>query len=139
MSQPGSIPRPYITMDAVPYWQAVKEGRLMFQRCRGCRSAVWQPRALCPYCLGTDLQWEQSQGRGTVYSFSTIYHPPLAIWKSKVPYTVGVVHMEEDYYLFSEIVAKPEQIHIGAPVTVFFERVDDEVTLPKFRVQESRT
>ncbi len=134
MNNVERIPRPYITMDAAPYWQAVKEGRLIFQRCAGCGSAVWQPRSVCPYCTRTDLRWEDANGRGTVYSFSTIFHPPLAIWTSKVPYTVGLIHMQEDYYFFSEIVAKPEQIRIGAAVSVFFDRVDDDLTLPKFRL-----
>jgi uncharacterized OB-fold protein len=84
--------------------------------------------------MGTDLRWEESCGRGSIYSFSTIYRPPLAIWASKVPYTVGIVHLEEDYYFFSEIVAEFTPIEIGAPVAVFFDQVDEELTLPKFRV-----
>lgn len=128
------IPRPLITQDAAPYWQGVNAGRLLYQRCASCGAAVWQPRSLCPYCLGTELPWQESRGRGTVYSFSTIYRPPEPVWASRVPYTVGIVHLEEDYYLFSEIVGRPDEMRIGAPVAVFFDRIDAELTLPKFRL-----
>ena len=32
-----SFPTPRVTQDALPYWGAVKEGRLLFQRCPACR------------------------------------------------------------------------------------------------------
>lgn len=48
------------------YRSYLKEGRLGFQRCRGCRSAIFYPRVLCPVCGSTSLAWETSGGRGTV-------------------------------------------------------------------------
>ena len=46
---------------------------LHFQRCGGCGTAVHPPRVLCPRCGGRDLAWEESEGRGTVYS-ATVVH-----------------------------------------------------------------
>ena len=46
---------------------------LHFQRCGGCGSAVHPPRVLCPGCGGRDLAWEESGGRGTVYSATTVH------------------------------------------------------------------
>jgi hypothetical protein len=121
-----------VSLDGQPYWAAAREGRLLFQRCRGCGAAVWQPRAVCPECLAGELAWEESRGQGTVYSFSTVHRAPTAAWAAKVPYTLGIVQLREGYYLFSEIVGPPDLMQIGAAVTVWFDRLDDEVTLPKF-------
>ena len=46
---------------------------LHFQRCGGCGALLAYPRVLCPGCGGRDLGWEQSQGRGTVYSATTVH------------------------------------------------------------------
>ena len=37
------------------YRSYLKEGRLGFQRCRGCQSAIFFPRVLCPVCGSTSL------------------------------------------------------------------------------------
>ncbi|HEV3002136.1 MAG TPA: zinc ribbon domain-containing protein [Solirubrobacteraceae bacterium] len=46
---------------------------LHFQRCGGCRALLGYPRALCPRCGSRDLAWEQSSGRGVVYSATTVH------------------------------------------------------------------
>ena len=37
--------------------------------------------------------------------------------------------------MFSEITGPPERLAIGAPVRVWFDRLDDEVVLPKFTLE----
>jgi uncharacterized protein len=46
---------------------------LHFQRCGGCRALLAYPRALCPSCGARDLRWEESAGKGTVYSATTVH------------------------------------------------------------------
>ena len=46
---------------------------LHFQRCASCGSAVHPPRPLCPVCGSPELAFEQSAGRGTVYSTTTVH------------------------------------------------------------------
>ena len=46
------------------YRSYLKEGRLGFQRCRGCRSAIFYPRVLCPVCGSTSLAWENERRAG---------------------------------------------------------------------------
>ena len=46
---------------------------LHFQRCGGCGALLAYPRVLCPGCGGRDLGWEESGGRGTVYSATTVH------------------------------------------------------------------
>ena len=46
---------------------------LHFQRCGDCGALLGYPRVLCPGCGSRALEWEESAGRGTVYS-ATVVH-----------------------------------------------------------------
>lgn len=125
--------KPQISREARPYWEGIQQGKLLYQQCQNCGMAVWRPRSICPYCDSMELRWRQSAGLGEVYSFSTIYRPPGEAFRGKVPYTLGIIRMDEDYYMFSEIsVGAPEEVVIGMRVRVEFEPFVDNVVLPKF-------
>lgn len=124
-------PQPYRLPDAQPYWEALEQEKLSYQRCSGCRQAVWPAHSFCPHCGGSSLAWEQSRGRGTVYSFSAVMRGPTPVWAGLVPYTVGFVQLEEGYFLFTQIEGDPQAIAIGQPVQVRFVRRGAQ-TLPVF-------
>jgi len=94
---------------------------------------------LCSNCLSTRAKWVAVSGRGEVYSFNVmhqVYHPGFA---AEVPYAVVVVKLEEGPKVVSNLVGvKPQQIKCGMPVEVIFEKVSDQVTLPKFRLRDPR-
>lgn len=127
------LPQPRKTMDAEPFWAGVEQGKLLFQRCGGCQAVVWPAHSVCPYCDATGLTWEASSGRGEIYSFSTVMRPPTPVWNDKAPYTVGIVHLEEDYYFFTEIDEPWETIEIGRQVEVSFPERDVRLPIFKFR------
>ncbi|MFD5177868.1 Zn-ribbon domain-containing OB-fold protein [Nocardia sp. NPDC058379] len=117
---PTEWPQPYQLLDAAPYWAALDEQRLTYQRCADCAEAVWPAHSSCPYCSSAALAWAESAGRGTVYSFSTVMRGPTPVWASITPYTVGFVQMAEGYVLFAQIEGEPESIAIDQDVTVRF-------------------
>lgn len=125
-------PQPYRLLDAEPYWAALDEGRLTFQRCTECHDVVWPAHSFCPHCDARSLVWEESTGRGTVWSFSTVMRGPSPVWAAIVPYTVGFVRLDEGYHLFSQIEAEPDDVVIGMPVAVRLVRRGEQ-TLPVFR------
>lgn len=128
-----SFPTPRVTQDALPYWAAVKEGRLLYQRCPACRGAIFPPRSICPMCeAGAVPQWEESQGAGSIYSFSVVHRPPSAVWRKRAPYTIGMVRLDEDWFLFTEIEGRPEDMAVDQRVQVAFP--EREVALPVFRL-----
>ena len=69
-----------------------------------------------------------------MYSWSTIHRAPGPAWAARVPYTVGIVHLAEDYYMFSEILGDQGRLRVGAPVRVVFEAAAEDLTLPKFQL-----
>ncbi|MGW4298909.1 Zn-ribbon domain-containing OB-fold protein [Streptomyces sp. NPDC004376] len=113
-------PQPYRLMDAQPYWEALSEERLTFQRCADCAQAVWPAHSSCTHCGSAELSWERSSGHGTIYSYSTIMRGPTPVWSAIAPYTVGFVQLDEGYFLFTQIEGEPDDIEIGKEVSVRF-------------------
>lgn len=127
-------PIPTITPELVPFFDAARRGELAVQRCGACGTHRFPPRPLCSTCLSTDAEWVTVAGTGEVFSFNVmhqVYHPAFA---SEVPYAVVVVKLDEGVKLTSNLVDLPvDQIRIGMRVKAVFEKLSDEVTLPKFQ------
>lgn len=131
MSAPG-IPLPCPTELSRPHWDGCREGVLRVQRCRDCGAYVFIPQPVCTGCFGDGLEWVESSGRGTVYSFTRVHRPPHPAFE--VPYVVAIVAVEEGWFMLSNIIDCPaEAVEVGMPVEVTFRVVSDEITLPMFR------
>ena len=125
-------PRPAITRDNAFWWEGVKAGKLLIQRCGGCRTLRHPPRPMCPRCQSLEWDAVESSGRGTVYSFVVSHHPQVPAFD--YPLAIGLIELEEGTRLVSDVVdVDPADVHVGMPVEVLFEAVDDELTLPLFR------
>ena len=127
-------PLPAVTEDGAPYWEGCRLGELRAQRCTTCGHVRWPPSALCPRCLADGTEWRALSGRATVYSFIVVHRPQHPAFFADAPYNVAIVELDEGVRLHTTIVDCPhEAIEVGMPVEVVFERVNDEVTLPRFR------
>lgn len=126
------LPRP--SEDTAPYWEAAHRGELRMQACADCGHIRFPPSLLCPRCLSEKAEWQQLSGRGKVYSWIVVHQSQHPAFNADTPYNVVIVELEEGPRLHSQLVDCPnDQIRIGMPVEVVFERVADAVTLPKFR------
>lgn len=130
MSRP-SIPVPEPDEASRPFFDGAAEGRLMLMRCARCQTWRLPARQHCDVCLSDEYTWEQASGRGVVRTFGIMhqrYHPAF-----EVPYNVTIVELEEGPRIPTNLVGVAnEDIAVGLPVEVVFERYDD-VTLPRFR------
>jgi uncharacterized OB-fold protein len=112
------------------FWEGARAHELRLQRCRP-NGHVWHPpSAVCPECRGQEYEWVQSNGRGTVHTWTTIHHPVHPAVADKVPYTVVLVDLDEGPRMVSLYRGEGDPV-IGDTVTVRFEDYD-EVTLPVF-------
>lgn len=127
-------PAPEVTALTEPYWSALAQGRLVFQRCPHCGHAWLPARAECPNCLADSPGWEQASGAATLVSWVTYhlaYHP---YFEDKLPYRVAVVELAEGPRMIAglaEDVSGPradqplrlEVVHDGGqPLAVFHPR-----------------
>ena len=133
-------PIPAVTPDIAPFIEAAKQGKLVVQKCHGCGRHRFPARSLCSNCLSEEASWVEVSGRGEVFSFNImhqVYHPGFA---ADIPYAVVVVKLEEGAKIISNLVGvEPKSIRCGMPVEVVFEKISDEITLPKFRPRSAKT
>jgi uncharacterized protein len=107
--------------EAAPFWSAAAEGRLILQRCDNCGSYVHYPRSHCPRCLSSDLEWCESAGDGTVYSF-TVVHRAAPGAGLTAPYVVALIELDGGVRLLSNVVGSPvDDVSVGMRVAVRFE------------------
>ena len=72
----------------------LKDGRLMGTRCKSCGAFSFPPRADCEACMSGDFEFIELSGRSTLQTFTKIVTAPTG-FEDVVPYTVGVVDLEE--------------------------------------------
>jgi uncharacterized OB-fold protein len=132
----SQIPLPRPTALSRPHWEGCREGVLRVQRCQDCGTYVFIPQPCCTSCLGERLEWVESSGRGTLYSYTIVHRPQQPVFE--VPYTVVVVELEEGWHMLSNLVdCDPDEIEIGMPLEILFREMSDEITLPLFRPRRS--
>lgn len=128
----ATIPLPVATSISRPYWDACREERLTFQRCRQCRAAIFIPLPRCNRCFSDEIDWEASTGRGIVYSWSTVWRPQQAGFSPG--YVAAIVELDEGWHMLTNVVDCPlSDVHIGMRVQVLFRKVSPEITLPYFQ------
>ena len=115
-----------------PFWDACKQGRLTYQRCKACGTAFFRPEIACPACLSQDWEWRDSSGQGSLYSFSVSHRAPTPAFKA--PFIFAAVDLDEGWSMFSNVVGlEPEAARIGMRLKVIFHPVSDDLTLPLFQ------
>ena len=126
-----SFPLPEPTPLSKPYWDALSDGRLTFQRCRTCHHAWLPARAECPGCLAAEWEWQTASGKGRVISWVIYHHAYHEAFKERVPYNVTLVELDEGPRLITNIVNPKAGIKAERPVTL---KIEDEhgVALARF-------
>jgi uncharacterized protein len=115
------------------FWSAARNHELRLQKCGNCGHIRYPISEICPVCLSDDFSWALMSGHGTVYCsivFHQVYHPFFA---DKVPYNVVLVELDEGPILVSNVVNRaPRDVAVGDRVRVLFDRVTDDVIIPRF-------
>ena len=123
---PRRIAAPRVLPEALPFWDAASEGRLLVKRCTDCGETHYYPREICPHCLSANTEWIASTGKGTIYSFSTM-------GKDEARYTLAYVTLDEGVTMLTNLVdCDPAALQIGHRVQVVFKPSDGGYPVPMF-------
>lgn len=125
-------PRPVVNRDNAGFWEGVARHRLLIQRCDGCKTLrfPWLPG--CNACGSLEWDTVEASGEGTVYSYVVMHHPPFPAFDP--PHAVGLIELAEGVRMISNVVGVPhDEVRIGMPVRLEYERADEELELPVFR------
>jgi uncharacterized OB-fold protein len=123
------------------FWDGVQRETLLIRKCRDCGRRQFFPRPVCVECMSANLDWEESSGRGRVYSFTLVRVPRHPAFRKQVeetgqPVIFAEIELAEGVHMLGQMVGcRPEDVQLGAPVRVAFEPVPGgEFKLPKFRL-----
>lgn len=132
-------PIPVPSQESLPYWNGLREGKLLMPHCEECGRYWFPPSLYCPHCSSARWSWAETSGRGRIYSYVVyhrVYDPAFA---QDVPYAVAVIELEEGPRLYSNVVGvPPDQLACEMPVEVVYEPITEEITLAKFRPVAAR-
>lgn len=126
---------------SAPYFDGALRGELMLLRCRACATFMSPTayirvprRPRCVACFSGELVWAASSGRASLYSFAIMHQLYDDAFAADIPYNIAVVETEEGVRLTSQVVGCPnDRLAIGMPLVATFERMSDDVAVPKFR------
>jgi uncharacterized OB-fold protein len=128
-------PIPVPSSESKPYWDGLREKRLLIPSCADCRKVWFPPQHLCPSCGSANTGWVEASGRGKIFTygiFHRVYHSGFA---QEVPYNVALVQLIEGPRILSNIVGVgPDKLACELQVQAIFDEVTDSVTLPKFSI-----
>jgi len=116
----GAFPVPEVAGDPAtrPFWDGIKAGRLLLERCLRCQAVIWYPRGFCPRCGSAATEWIEASGRGTVYTY-TVARRSFGGWAAAVPYVIAYIELAEGPRVLSNVVgAAPDEVSIGLEVEV---------------------
>ncbi len=116
---------------SAPFFEGAANGVLMLQRCGACGAFMWPVKPRCVECFSGEVEWTPASGRAELYSFVVVHQRYPGF---EEPYVVATVETRERVRFNTSIVgADPAELEIGMPLEVVFERVSDDVVVPKFR------
>ncbi len=107
--------------------QHLKDGTLMGTKCKKCGATSFPPRADCGECMSPDFEFIEYTGKATLHTYSQIAAAPTG-FDDVVPYTVGVVDLEEGGRLLAWIgdSIADNDITIGMEMQVVPQIFDEE-------------
>ena len=126
---------PALEPDTAFFWTSGADGQLRVLHCPDCGQYQHPPLPRCRHCHSEGVSPQVVSGRGRVTSYTINYEPWLP--GLEVPFVFAVVELAEqpELYVFTNLLAPPDQARVGQEVRVEFQQHDD-VWLPMFRPVE---
>ena len=96
-----------------------------------------RPGSQAHECQHQDVDLIQVPGTGTVYTYTVARHAVVPDLAGSIPYAVVVIEVDEapGVRMIANIVeSDPDLVRIGSRVEVVWDDVDDQVTIPRFKL-----
>lgn len=120
-----------------PFWEATRQNVLALQRCQACGHFQHPPYPTCVNCVSTDLKFEPVAGKGKIYAYTIMYHVGDKRFVAAVPYASIIVELDDapGALMAGNLLDVPyTEAKVGRRVEVTFQKLNDDITLPQFRL-----
>lgn len=107
------------TSDAkvAPLVDYLEKGKVMMTKCQQCGKAFFPPKADCPKCVSSNVEWLEISSTGTLLTFTVVNYGPSG-FENDTPYTLGIAEFEEGVKVLGRVSKEisPEEIKVGMRV-----------------------
>ncbi|MGH8664157.1 MAG: Zn-ribbon domain-containing OB-fold protein [Burkholderiales bacterium] len=125
--QDRKLPDPMLNVGDERYFEAAGQGKLLLKKCNDCKEVHHFPRAICPFCFSTKLDWVEAKGTGTIYSYSVTRRA------GPIPYCIAYVTLDEGISVLTNIVdCDLDTVKIGQKVKLTFKKTENGTSMPMF-------
>jgi hypothetical protein len=114
-------------MEVSRHWRLRQQRyALVGEVCPHCQVKIFPPRDICPDCGQEARTAYQFNGRGEVFSFTTVLDPPAG-HEENAPYTVALIRLEEGPMVTAQLTDLGEQpVEIGMPVEMVTRKLRED-------------
>jgi len=91
---PSPTGPPEADPDSGPFWAALRERRVVLQRCAACARLRFPPMGRCPWCADARSTREEVHAVGSVYSWVVVHRAFRPEFAAEVPYVVATVDLD---------------------------------------------
>ncbi|MEM2424730.1 MAG: Zn-ribbon domain-containing OB-fold protein [candidate division WOR-3 bacterium] len=108
------------------FFEGLKEGRIYVVRCIKCSEIFFPPRADCPNCLSSEMEWLPLSGEGELLTYTVINVKPPSFAHYK-DYIIGIAQLKEGVRVLAWINAENhEKLRPGMKVRLIITKRDPE-------------
>jgi uncharacterized OB-fold protein len=100
-----------------PFVDYLEKGKFMTTRCKQCGKTYFPPKADCPKCLSSDVEWLEINSIGTLQTFTVVLYGPTG-FEDDAPYTLGIAEFDEGVRILGRVskAISPVDIKVGMKV-----------------------
>lgn len=113
-------PVPVADPDSAPFWDGLREHRLVVQACPSCGAHRLPPGPSCPWCGSPGADLREVDGRGSVYSWITVRRPLDPAFADELPYTLAAVDLDAGPRIVGRLEGGGDPPAIGDRVTATY-------------------
>jgi len=118
-----------------PFFDALRQGRLVTTKCKKCGAVHWHPRVMCDTCNSDQLEWVDLPKFGKVVGFTAmVVGAPLGFEKD-VPFVTGLVELSGTKQVIATRIEgiKYEDVTMGMDVELKIVYLDDGRVFFRFK------
>jgi uncharacterized OB-fold protein len=119
-----------------PFWDGANQDQLLIQACDRCGYLRWPPGPMCPECQDPNATWTPVRPSGTVWSTATYRRALDPAFADDVPYTVGLIELDDGPRMYGRLHVEPGADVIGRAVRATFRAAAPGINLVEWELAE---
>lgn len=100
----------------LPFWENLKQGKILATKCTKCGKLYFPPVTDCPDCMSSNLEWIELSNEAEIETFTHVVIRPTSFQQNK-PYTVAIGKLKEGVRVLAWLTGfKLSEIKVGMKV-----------------------